>query len=59
MFLFDVNAAVSSADCDVYVPGLLGMSATWSDGTRTAPWGMPTRIGFQSVNVPSIATLNL
>jgi hypothetical protein len=62
MFLFDMNAAMSFANCDISIPGLLGVSAMYilySNGARTAPWGTSARAGFHSEDFPSIMTLNL
>jgi hypothetical protein len=62
MFLFNANAAVSSANCDIFISGLLGVFATYilySNDVRTAQWGTPACIVFHSENVHYILTLNL
>jgi hypothetical protein len=55
MFLFDANSAMAFANCDISIPGHLGISATYilySNGARTAPWGTSARAGFHSENFP-------
>jgi hypothetical protein len=42
ILIFDVKFEVSSANSDISIPGLLGMSAAYilhSNGARTAPYG--------------------
>jgi hypothetical protein len=53
---------LSSANFDTSIPGLAGMSATYtlkSNGRRREPWGIPARIVFHSEKCPCVLALDL